>query len=502
MMMRQESLEKTVLSPFALLTAEDTAKMDQAAGDHLDSLMENAGRACADVFCEHVSSENSVLIAVGAGNNGGDGYVMAHYLKERGYQVAVAAWQPPKTELAQKASKRWAFEGKMVDFSVAEAGKYAWVIDGIFGAGFSSERLLPLEISTFFKAAKNLLAIDVPSGVASNDGKLCGDVADYDLTVTFTRKRPAHLLSPASRKCGFVEVREIGIPLEALSAVDVKIFYNQPGLWHLPLQAVGNGYNKYSRGVVSIVSGALMPGAACLSAEGARRSGAGIVRVASPKEALLPLFLRTPGLIVDLEPLEVLLQNPKSNVWVCGPGLTKEEASEAFQYFSSADVHLIADAGLLGMASGNPSCLKGVSLLTPHEGEFSRLFGTEGTFNLRENEGSRMVAALAGARLLNAVLLLKGEETIIASPDGRVAINTHATPALATAGSGDVLSGVAGTCLASGLEVWEAACAAAWLHGEAGRRAAKKEGGWPIAEDVARELGHARQAAEEAHRSR
>ncbi|QCE33296.1 NAD(P)H-hydrate dehydratase [Acetobacteraceae bacterium] len=490
--MPKEIVIKEEISPFALLTSADTAKMDQAAGEMLETLMENAGRVCADVFCRHVSSEKTVLIAAGPGNNGGDGYVMARYLAARGYQVAVAPWRSPKTDLAKKAAQRW--QGKIVHFSSEEAAKYAWVVDGVFGAGFNPERDLPDEISDFMVSAKNRMAIDMPSGISSDSGALAGKIPAYQRTIAFTAKRPGHLLAPGRKKCGTVEVCQIGLPPESFRAMEIKFFHNHPGLFHLPLQIFDNQYSKYIRGVVSIVGGRRMPGAACLSADAARRSGAGIVRLTVSEEMLLPLVLVNPGLIADTDPLEELLKDSRRKVWVCGPGLSPSEAGKAFEILSKSEVKIIADAGLLGWASGDPLRLRKASILTPHEGEFTKLFGTEGDFSLKK--GNRLAAVQAAAKLIGTVVLLKGSETIIAHPDGHTAINLHSTPALATAGSGDVLSGILGTCLAAGMDIWEGACAGAWLHGEAGIRAAEKEGGWPIAEDVVKELGHARQRAE------
>lgn len=492
--MSQHDLEQGGLSPFSLLTSDDTARMDEASGEQIEVLMENAGRACADVFCKHVPPEKNVLIVSGPGNNGGDGYVMARSLKERGYDVAVTPWRPAKTVLAQKAASRWT--GKTIPFSPERAAQYDWVVDAVFGAGFRPDKNLPADISDFMALAKKRMAIDMPSGISSDTGALCGDIAAYDLTVSFIRRRPGHVLRPGREKCGHVEVRDIGMKPEALEAAQPKIFYNQPGLWRLPLQRQDNDYSKYSRGVVSIIGGGAMPGAACLAADGARRSGAGLVRISVSKEKFLPFFLGNPGVIADIEKLETLVKDSRRQIWVCGPGLTVEEAGASFKTLIAAGKQIVADAGLLGWAAGNPSRLKGAAILTPHEGEFAKLFGTEGVFDLKPEKANRIEAAQAAARLTGSVVLLKGGETLIAHPDGCTAINIHASPALATAGSGDVLSGTIGTCLAAGMDVWAAACAGAWLHGEAGIRAAEKEGGWPLAEDIARALGHARCQAE------
>ena len=251
-------------------------------------------------------------------------------------------------------------------------------------------------------------------------------------------------------------------------------------MWHLPIP--GPESHKYTRGVVSICAGESMPGATRLCAGGARAAGAGLVRVAAGAGAAA-YKLGAPGLIIDDAPLTALLEDKRRRVWVCGPGLTEAEVQATLPVLLAAGKDILADAGALSASAGAPEKLKGVAVITPHIGEFTRVFGPIGS-----NPPEHVRQA---AQQINAVVVLKGASTMIAAPDGRLAINNHATPALGTAGSGDTLSGVISALLAAGMPAWEAACAGVWLHGEAGRQA----GPWPVAEDLDLHLGAAREKA-------
>ncbi len=240
--------------------------------------------------------------------------------------------------------------------------------------------------------------------------------------------------------------------------------------------------HKYRRGVVSLCAGQVMPGATRLAAAGARASGAGLVRISAGQGAEA-YRLGAPGLVIDEAPLEALLEDDRRKVWLCGPGLTEGEVEASLPVLLRAGRIVLADAGALGWAGECPARLEGVAVITPHIGEFTRLFGSPGD--------DPVMAVREAARQIGATVVLKGAVSIIAAPDGRVALNDHASPALATAGSGDTLSGVIATMLAAGMATWEAACAGVWLHGEAGLRA----GNWPIVEALDSHLGDARAKA-------
>ena len=439
-------------------------------------LMENAGRAVARAILRYEKPAR-VLVLCGPGNNGGDGYVVARHLYDAGWPVAVAEMVAPKPGgPAAEASAR--FRGVRVPFSVQESARADLVVDAVFGAGLSRDVAgLPVEV---LQAARRVVAVDIPSGVDGATGLVRGYAPKAVMTVTFCRFKPGHLLYPGREYLGRLILADIGIPQTALDQVPPTTWQNEPGLWHLPIP--GPESHKYTRGVVSICAGESMPGATRLCAGGARAAGAGLVRVAAGAGAAA-YKLGAPGLIIDDAPLPTLLEDKRRRVWVCGPGLTEAEVQATLPVLLAAGKSVLADAGALSASAGDPEKLKGVAVITPHIGEFTRVFGPVGS---NPPEHVRQAAQQIGA-----VVVLKGASTMIAAPDGRLAINNHATPALGTAGSGDTLSGVISALLAAGMPAWEAACAGVWLHGEAGRQA----GPWPVAEDLDLHLGAAREKA-------
>lgn len=468
--------------PFALLLPDESDRMDRAAATILPStlLMENAGWAVARVIQSRFSPCR-VTVACGPGNNGGDGYVVARHLARQGWPVRVAVLSSPKagTPAAEMAAQ---WMGLTVPFSVEEMGRPDLVVDALFGSGL--KRPVSDEVASVLAAARQVVAIDVPSGVSGASGEILGRARDCLLTVTFVRLRPGHVLQPGAGLCGEVICADIGMPERAWEGIEPTVQHNGPGLWSLPVS--GEGDYKYRRGVVSLCGGAQMPGATRLAAAAARRSGAGLVRISAGEGA--PAYrLGAPGLVVDAEPLSELLEDVRRKVWICGPGLTENEVAATLPQLLEAGRTVIADAGALVWGAKDLSRLEGVAAVTPHIGEFRKLFGPV--------EGSRLNAARTAAKRLAAVVVMKGPDTIIAAPDGRIAINNHASSALATAGSGDTLTGVIAALLAAGMDVWEGCCAGVWLHGEAGIEAGKAHGGWPVAEDLDLPLGTARATA-------
>lgn len=455
--------------------------MDRAMASALPMVMERAGMMAARIMCQHFRPR-SVLVACGPGNNGGDGYVLARHLADRGWPVHVAALHPPREgSLARMMARRW--QGETVAFTPEEAGRADMVVDAVFGAGMN--RPLPELVEQFLAAARKIVAIDVPSGLDGATGLCMGRVASCCMTIALIRKRPGHLLSPGRSLCGEVFCADLAIPQEVMADMEGRVWENGPALWTLPAQAEDD--HKYRRGVVSVCGGAEMHGAALFAFEAARHVGAGLVRLTVPSEAALLYRLASPAAIVDTQPLGKALEDERRQVWVCGPGLGLEEAGQALPLLVNAGRKVVADAGVLTWAAGEPERLKGVSVITPHMGEFARLFG--------KDDRSRLEAARQAAARLETVVVLKGADTLIVAPDGRVAINVHAAPALAVAGAGDVLSGIIGAFLAARMPAWEAAAAGVWVHGEAGRRAADRKAGWIVPEDLFGELGPARHAA-------
>jgi hydroxyethylthiazole kinase-like uncharacterized protein yjeF len=309
--------------------------------------------------------------------------------------------------------------------------------------------------------------VDVPSGVDGATGLTLGYAPQAEMTVTFFRLKPGHLLLPGRDLCGRIELADIGIPDAVLRAPDT--FANLPGLWRLP--ALTAESHKYTRGHVTVVGGAVMTGAARLAAEAARRAGAGMVTIAARGSAET-YRSGEPGLLVSEADIASLLADERRKVWVCGPGLGPDDARAVFPALIAAKRAVVGDADVFSAFSGDPDALRGAAVLTPHAGEFARVFGAA--------EADRLSAVRTAAARTGAVVLLKGADTIIAAPDGKAAINFSAPPWLATAGAGDVLSGIIAGLLAQGMPAWDAAAAGAYLHG----RAAALAGPGLVVEDL------------------
>jgi hydroxyethylthiazole kinase-like uncharacterized protein yjeF len=369
----------------------------------------------------------------------------------------------------------------MVAFTEAEAARAALVVDALFGAGLTRP-LAPEVIQVLRAVQAPLVAVDVPSGLDGATGQVLGAAPQAALTISFFRLKPGHLLLPGRALCGETVLADIGLPQAVLEDIASRCWRNHPSLWALP--ALEQGAHKYTRGHLTILAGAAMPGAARLAAAAARRLGAGLVTLhAETLDLAAMLRADAPGQLVSDATLEALLPDARRKVWLAGPGLLPHEATRAaLRTLVEAGKTLVADAGALMAASDAPDLLRGTAVITPHEGEFVRLFGAPGA--------DRLAATRAAAARLGAVVVLKGPDSIIAGPDGRVIINDNAPPSLATAGTGDILAGAIAALLAQGMAPFEAAAAGVWLHG-AGAAA-----GPPglIAEDLPTLMAKARQA--------
>ena len=449
--------------PELLLTPNEMAQADRRApqlGRPSLALMEAAATAVARIARRMGPARTLVLC--GPGGNGGDGWAAARLLAQRGWPVAVAEWAPPRPGTDAAAMKaRW--HGPVVPFTPAEAARAGLVIDAIFGAGIRDD--LPEPVAEILAAATRILAVDVPSGLDGATGQPRGQVRAAETTITFATRKPGHLLLPGRTLCGTLHLADIGMPPTALP--DVQTWRNTPALWHVPTLDANS--HKYTRGHVTILGGPQMTGAARLAAAAARRAGAGLVTIAALGAGDL---YRTgdPGLIVDDAPLATLLQDPRRKVWVCGPGLGHASARAALPLLFAATRQVVADADAL--SASTPESLRGATVITPHTGEFTKLFGPIGP--------DKLAATRAAAAQINAVVILKGADTVIAAPDGRAAINDNAPPWLATAGAGDVLAGLVAAHLSLGMPPWQAACAAVHLHGAA----AQSAGAGMLAEDL------------------
>ncbi len=434
------------------------------------TLMENAGRAVARAIQSRFRPCRTVVLC-GPGNNGGDGYVVARLLARDGWPVSVAAMAAPRAGSdAALAHARW--RGPNVAFAREETARSDLTIDAVFGAGLSRD--LDPSTAGILRAAGRIVAVDVPSGLDGATGVARGAAPHAALTVTFFRLKPGHLLLPGRDLCGETVLADIGMPKGVLAHARGRVFCNGPDLWTVP--ALTTDTHKYERGHVTVLGGPEMTGAARLAADAARRGGAGLVTIAALGAQLNAAGIYRagePGILVTEASVPDLLADHRRLVWVCGPGLGSELARKHLPELIASNRKIVADADVFTAFAGAPDALRGATVLTPHAGEFARAFGPLGTDRVA---GVREAAARTGA-----VVILKGADTIIANPDGRVAINADAPPWLATAGAGDVLSGLIAGLLAQGMDAWEATMAGVWLHG----RAAAEVGPGLIAENIA-----------------
>ncbi len=460
------------------MTAADQAAIQ--AGVPGLTLMERAGRAVA-MHAARLAGNRPIVVLCGPGNNGGDGYVAARYLKIRGHRVRIAALGDPASLKgdARANFRRWTGPVETLDPVVLEEG--CFIIDALFGAGL--QRDIDAGTAKVLKAAEMLclpsLAVDLPSGVNGDTGQVMGRALPAVATVTFFRKKPGHLLYPGRGLCGALHVVDIGIPETVLENNQPTTWENAPALW---TQAVFGRIkptsHKYDRGHVVIAGSAEMPGAARLAAQGARRAGAGLVTLSVPESAKHVYASGEPGNLIEaVTEFSLSLADKRRNTVILGPGLIagSETRDLVLSALKDGTRAVVLDAGALTAFMDDPDTLfdaiQGPTVLTPHEGEFKRLFSVGGDKLSR----ARLAATQSGA-----VIVLKGADSIIAAPDGRAVINTNAPSWLGTAGAGDVLAGVTGGFLALGAPAFEAAAGAVWCHGEV----AAVHGPGMIAEDL------------------
>lgn len=450
--------------PREILTCAETAAADRAAieaGTPGPVLMARAGKAVAGAIIQRFHRQ-PVVVLCGPGNNGGDGYVVASELREHGWTVSVEALGAPATDDAREAAQRWGGEPAPLS---AELRPDVLYVDALFGAGLSKPlEGAPLQLARQSETAR-VVAIDVPSGLSGDTGKpLGGQCFQAALTVTFHRRKVAHALEPGRSLCGKVVVADIG-----LGAVETKLWENEPGLWAHHFPWPGPQSHKHARGRLVVVSGeAWKTGAARLAARGGLRLGAGLVTVLSPPSALAENAAHLEAVMlrpfeIDLE-LESAAQN--ADAAVIGPGAGVGPATRAnLLALTRTGAALVVDADALTTFRDKPGdlfkALDRDDVLTPHPGEFERLFP-----GLLEKAPHRIAAARDAARKADAIVLLKGPDTVVAAPDGRTAVNVNGSPWLATAGSGDVLAGFIAGLLAQNMDSFEAACAASWIHCE------------------------------------
>jgi ADP-dependent NAD(P)H-hydrate dehydratase / NAD(P)H-hydrate epimerase len=463
-----------------VLTAKEMAEADRlAVAGGVDSavLMENAGRAVAAEVSSRFPDAATITVLCGPGNNGGDGFVAARHLAERGYRVRLGFGGDESKLPKDAAAMAERFGGAREPLSPDLLAGADVVVDALFGAGLARpiEGELAKLIDGVNASGLPVIAVDVPSGIDGTTGEVRGSAVKATATVTFFRLKPGHLLLPGCVHCGDISLADIGIPDSVLAAVRANTFANEPALWLGRFPWPRREGHKYARGHAVVVSGPLWStGAARLGARGALRAGAGLVTVASPRDALAVNAAQLTAIMVreadDVRTLAQLLADERKNAVLIGPGAGVGERTKAMvltALASPAAVVLDADA-LTSFAAGLDELFPAIKkrrapvVLTPHDGEFERLFGDLAP-------AAKLERAREAARRSGAIVVLKGADTVVAAPDGTASINATTSPWLATAGTGDVLGGMIAGLLAQGMPGFQGASAAVWLHGAAAR---------------------------------
>lgn len=502
--MKNRQKPRVVILDNAQMASADRLTIDSGLFSGIQ-LMERAGIAIYAAILARFPQTDHVAVLCGPGNNGGDGYVVARLLEETGIGARVFADDTPRKGSDAEIAARLC-PCPVLPLEEFEPGDFSLVVDAVFGAGLTKD--VKGDWAAIFAALNEsgvpVVAVDLPSGLSGDSGRNLGAAPRAALTVTFFRKKPGHLLYPGRALCGETIVADIGIPASVLDEIGPRTFENGPALWQNALPLHDSSTHKYARGAVAVFSGGpSSTGAARLAAHAAGRAGAGAVTVLSPPSAVPANAAQLTSVMVravdDETELKAFLASGKTSAAIIGPGFGTGKKVRDFALrlldpkFSAGEdgrglrgVVLDADA-LTGFAKQPAPLFTRIAatpanvVMTPHAAEFARLFP-----DLAADAGlSKLGAARAAASRSGATVILKGPDTVIAAPDGRAAINTNATVALATAGSGDVLAGIVAALLAQGMPGWEAACAAVWMHGEAGKDA----GEGAMAEDIVAALG-------------
>ena len=455
----------------ALLSVAQMSEADRltmAAGTPGSLLMQRAGEAVAREVARRWTRPRPITVLCGPGNNGGDGFVAAIALAQSGWPVRVALLGELRTLRgdAQLYAKRWSGDIEPLSAQVIEGAEL--VVDALFGSGLSR----PLDaqaVDTLALATRRgvpLIAVDVPSGVMGDSGESLGAAAAV-CTVTFAGKKPGHLLLPGRELCGDTVVADIGILPSVLESLSLDTWENDPALWLAQLPRPHPSINKYTRGHALLYGGYPMTGASRMAARAAARIGAGLTTIAVPEMAFAIYAAALTSIMVQplkhADDLARLLSDHRYTAFSIGPGAGVNAATRARALAMLATATpVLLDADAISVFAQSPDelfhAIRGPCVMTPHDGEFERIFDTA---------GDKLTRARRAARRSGAVIVLKGPDTVIAAPDGRAIINSNAPPTLATAGSGDVLGGLILGLLAQGMDAFPAAAAAVWMHGAA-----------------------------------
>ncbi|NDE91278.1 MAG: NAD(P)H-hydrate dehydratase [Alphaproteobacteria bacterium] len=484
-------------SVFSVLSAQQMRMAEQIAvqaGTPLIVLMERAGLAVAEQVMARYSKRPTVILC-GPGNNGGDGFVAARHLAAKGWPVRILLYGKLEelTPEAKVAASRW--RGAVITASIAvlenalQKGAQL-IIDAFYGIGLRrpivGEAAALLQIIN--RSRLPIVSVDIPSGLNADTGQVFGQSAVADLTICFFRKKIAHVLMPGRMLCGEILLVDIGIPEQTLQNITLQICENHPDLWigYYPQPQLNQ--NKFDRGHVLVLGGSEMTGAARLAAQAAQRIGTGLVSIAAPQSAYFIYAASMTSIMVKAveeedgftHSFQKILDDRRINVVVLGPGSGETPITRsAVQLALASGKKCVLDADALNVFAGDAESLKRIlhprCIITPHEGEFSRLF--DRVIDPRLDKISR---AKAAAAFLGCPVVLKGADTIIASPEGLAVINTNAPATLATAGAGDVLAGFIAGLMAQGVDVYPAGCIGTWLHSAV----ASEYGPCLIAEDL------------------
>ncbi|HMB11734.1 NAD(P)H-hydrate dehydratase [Saliniramus sp.] len=463
----------------AVAQMREADRLTIASGVSGMSLMESAGAGVAQAARAMLAPTGRVVILCGPGNNGGDGFIAARRLAEDGYRVTLGLVGPREALSGDAGAAAALYDGPAIPLEEITCDEADLVIDALFGTGLARglEGAVAACIARVAQSGVPVLAVDIPSGIDGDSGTVRGVTLPATRTVTFAARKPGHLLLPGRDLCGVVSVVDIGIPDATRDGFAPALFANEPALWRTMLPHPKADTHKYQRGHGLVLSGEMhRTGAARLAARGALRSGAGAVTLASPRVALAVNAAHLTAIMLapcdTPEELGALLEDLRFTAVALGPGYGVGEATRAMvKAAARAGRGLVLDADALTSFAGEAYTLGMIAtaaracVLTPHEGEMRRLFeSAEGVLDAP----NRWQAALRAAEIARSVMICKGGDTIVASPDGRAAILAETTPYLATAGSGDVLTGIVTGLLTQGMPAFEAACAAVWLHARAG----------------------------------
>jgi NAD(P)H-hydrate epimerase len=473
-------------SPWALLTVAEMQRADQLAvarGVPSWTLMQAAGNAVARQALLRWDRP-ATLVLCGPGNNGGDGFVAAEALRRAGWPIRIALLGQVSQLKGDAALAAAAWGGPVEDLTPNLDGAEL-VIDALFGAGLTRplDGIAAAAVSAINERKMPCLSIDLPSGVNGDTGQILGQAPQAEVTVTFFRRKAGHLLYPGRALSGELVLADIGIPADFLKEIAPRQFENHPELWRLGLEPPRWYDHKYTRGSLLIAGGDEMTGAARLAARAARRAGVGLVTVACSRAAHPIYALDSPGAVTRIADSDAefaeLLGDVRRSAFLIGPGYghgqrTRGRTLDILRTGKPA----VLDADALSSFAADPDelvdALHANVVLTPHEGEFARVFPVIGP------AAGKLARVRAAARASGATIVLKGPDTVIAAPDGLAAINSNAPPSLAMAGSGDVLAGLTAGLMALGMRPYLAAAGGVWLQG----RAATLAGEFPLIEDI------------------